>query len=113
MKTLEQSRSGGGHQRAKNPRRSSVPPLLIGLLLMGSAGIGYTADGLAASHIWAMLPGSGCNIKGNISHATGERIYHVPGQHYYSATRISLLRGERWFCSEEEALQAGWRRSRM
>jgi hypothetical protein len=53
-----------------------------------------------------------CNIKGNIS-TRGERIYHVPGQKYYNETRISASHGERWFCSEEEARAAGWRRSRV
>lgn len=50
----------------------------------------------------------GCRIKGNIS-ADGERIYHVPGQQHYSKTKISEGKGERWFCSESEALAAGWR----
>ncbi|RAZ92404.1 thermonuclease family protein [Mesorhizobium hawassense] len=54
---------------------------------------------------------AGCNIKGNIS-AEGERIYHVPGQNYYSVTIINPPKGERWFCSEAEAVAAGWRRSR-
>jgi hypothetical protein len=53
-----------------------------------------------------------CNIKGNISLNSGERIYHVPGQEFYNVTRISEQHGERWFCSEAEARQAGWRRSR-
>ena len=53
----------------------------------------------------------GCNIKGNIS-ADGERIYHMPGQKYYSVTRITEAKGERWFCSEAEAEAAGWRRSK-
>ncbi|PBC23666.1 hypothetical protein CK226_10020 [Mesorhizobium sp. WSM4311] len=53
-----------------------------------------------------------CNIKGNISYNTGEKIYHVPGQEYYSETRISMLKGERWFCSEAEAIAAGWRKAR-
>jgi endonuclease YncB( thermonuclease family) len=53
-----------------------------------------------------------CSIKGNISFTTGERIYHVPGQIYYSVTRINTSKGERWFCSEAEARAAGWRRSR-
>lgn len=52
-----------------------------------------------------------CNIKGNISDK-GERIYHVPGQSYYDKTRISAGRGERWFCSEEEARSAGWRKAK-
>lgn len=53
-----------------------------------------------------------CNIKGNVS-TRGERIYHVPGQDYYDETRISAAHGERWFCSEEEARAAGWRRSKV
>lgn len=52
-----------------------------------------------------------CNIKGNVSATTGERIYHVPGQKYYSATRISPQYGDRWFCTEQQARAAGWRKS--
>ncbi|MER9469986.1 hypothetical protein [Mesorhizobium sp. M0220] len=44
---------------------------------------------------------------------TGERVYHDPGQEYYWDTRINLLKGERWFCSEEAARKAGWRKSRV
>jgi hypothetical protein len=51
---------------------------------------------------------SGCAIKGNIS-SSGERIFHSPGQQHYSRTSISEAKGERWFCSEGEALAAGWR----
>lgn len=53
-----------------------------------------------------------CDIKGNISRK-GERIYHVPGQKWYSRTKITTSKGERWFCSEQEARAAGWRRSRQ
>ncbi len=53
-----------------------------------------------------------CDIKGNIS-ASGERIYHVRGQTYYDETRISHGKGERWFCSEQEAREAGWRRAKV
>ncbi len=51
-----------------------------------------------------------CRIKGNIS--SNGRIYHVPGQRYYDQTVITESRGERWFCTEEEARAAGWRRAR-
>jgi hypothetical protein len=54
----------------------------------------------------------GCGIKGNLSYNTGERIYHVRGQEYYWQTRINWLKGERWFCSEEDARKAGWRKAR-
>jgi endonuclease YncB( thermonuclease family) len=56
--------------------------------------------------------GSACTIKGNIS-GNGERIYHVPGQQHYAGTRIDPGRGERWFCTEAEAVAAGWRRARQ
>jgi endonuclease YncB( thermonuclease family) len=50
---------------------------------------------------------AGCPIKGNIS-ANG-KIYHVPWERDYPKTRINPSRGERWFCSEGEAIAAGWR----
>jgi hypothetical protein len=52
-----------------------------------------------------------CTIKGNIS-PNGERIYPVPGQHYYDDTRVRRGEGERWFCNVEEARAAGWRKAR-
>ena len=48
-----------------------------------------------------------CRIKGNISKSG--KIFHVPGQKNYDRTRIRLEQGERWFCSESDALSAGWR----
>jgi hypothetical protein len=54
----------------------------------------------------------GCDIKGNINER-GERIYHMPGQKYYSATVISRARGERWFCTQWEAWWAGWRKAKV
>ncbi len=51
-------------------------------------------------------------IKGNISYRTGEKIYHVPGGEYYDDTVIDEAKGERWFCTEAEAVAAGWRKSK-
>ena len=65
---------------------------------------------LAAPPAAAQQPG--CLIKGNIS-SKGERIYHPPGCKYYAATVIDPQRGERWFCSEAEAVAAGWRRTKV
>jgi len=53
-------------------------------------------------------PNEGCPIKGNINRK-GERIYHAPWSRSYARTRINVGKGERWFCSEAEALAAGWR----
>lgn len=50
----------------------------------------------------------GCPIKGNINNER-ERIYHAPWSPWYSRTKVSVEKGERWFCDEGEALAAGWR----
>lgn len=55
-------------------------------------------------------PSSSCDIKGNIA-SDGEKIYHVPGCSSYNVTKIDEARGEKWFCSEQEALAAGWRKA--
>ncbi|WP_042455612.1 sunset domain-containing protein [Neobacillus dielmonensis] len=50
-----------------------------------------------------------CNdpqIKGNLTTYNGEKIYHVPGGQFYEVTDA-----EEMFCSEEEAEEAGYRRS--
>lgn len=52
-------------------------------------------------------PLEGCPIKGNISQ--NGRIYHTPWSPWYSRTQINQAKGERWFCNEKEAIQAGWR----
>jgi len=54
---------------------------------------------------------NGCDIKGNIN-SKGVRIYHAPGSTSYGATIIDESKGERWFCTEQEARAAGWRAPR-
>ncbi len=66
--------------------------------------IAAMAGGQPASH----RPRPGCLIKGNIN-SKGDRIYHSPGRPSYARTKINEAAGERWFCSEREARQAGWR----
>jgi endonuclease YncB( thermonuclease family) len=69
------------------------------------------AGSVATSTSVTRASAAGCVIKGNIS-ASGERIFHAPGQQHYARTSISLARGERWFCSAAEARAAGWRPAR-
>ncbi len=52
-----------------------------------------------------------CAIKGNITQ-DGKRVYHVPGGQYYGPAIIEPQNGERYFCTEEEARAAGWRKSK-
>ena len=51
---------------------------------------------------------SECNIKGNISVSSGEKFYHIQGMPEYEITRINTSKGERFFCSESEAIANGW-----
>ena len=55
-------------------------------------------------------PSGECNIKGNIS-SSGDKIYHMPGQQYYEVTKIDESKGEKFFCSAQEAEKAGFRAS--
>lgn len=49
----------------------------------------------------------GCPIKGQVS-ASG-RVYVLPWAPDYDGVKVRETRGERWFCSEAEAIAAGWR----
>jgi micrococcal nuclease len=62
-----------------------------------------------------------CVIKGNISSnssasakttADEAKIYHLPECAYYKQTVIDESKGEKWFCSEAEAIAAGWRKAK-
>ena len=50
-------------------------------------------------------------IKGNVESRTGERIYHIPGGFFYATTKVEESDGDRWFCTEDEAIEAGWKKS--
>lgn len=53
-----------------------------------------------------------CDIKGNVSFTSWEKIYHIPGCDNYHDTVIDTNYWERWFCSESEARAAWWRKAR-
>lgn len=53
---------------------------------------------------------SPCVIKGEITIAK-DHVYYLPGSRDYDRITISTRRGERWFCTEQDAREAGWRPS--
>jgi endonuclease YncB( thermonuclease family) len=55
-------------------------------------------------------PSLDCIIKGNVS-ANG-KIYHMPGTNIYSRVRMNKP-NVRWFCSEQDAVAAGWRAAKQ
>ncbi len=75
-----------------------------------TAGATTTLTTIGACPQGCTTPPPGCLIKGNIS-SSGEKIYHVPGGAFYAQTIIDPTKGERWFCTEAEALTNGWRKS--
>ncbi|MFA6518801.1 MAG: thermonuclease family protein [Candidatus Shapirobacteria bacterium] len=53
-----------------------------------------------------------CNIKGNIDPSNSRlKRFYVPGCVQYETTIVELDRGEEWFCSENEAIKAGYVKS--
>lgn len=54
-------------------------------------------------------PSTGCVIKGNVT--SRGKLYHLPECPSYDSVVIEVGKGQRWFCTEEEALEAGWQRA--
>jgi endonuclease YncB( thermonuclease family) len=60
----------------------------------------------------AQPPTLGCAIKGNLKSA-GQCIYHMPGGRFYDRLDMQRNASRRWFCSEDEAVAAGCRKSKL
>jgi hypothetical protein len=82
-------------------------------VVLGAKNVPSTAQKLLLSAASAALaPSPECVIKGSVNRS-GECIYHLPGGRFYSAVKMDLAKGKRWFCSSEEAEAAGCRRSKL
>lgn len=69
-----------------------------------------TQDSIQTPTTTNTSPISSCTIKGNIN-SSKEKIYHMIGCASYEKTKIDISQGERMFCTEQEALDAGWRKA--
>ncbi|MBD3282597.1 MAG: hypothetical protein GF387_03280 [Candidatus Portnoybacteria bacterium] len=56
-------------------------------------------------------PNEDCIIKGNISERGYGKVYFLPGCDNYEKVKIDFSRGEKYFCSEEEAIEAGFKKA--
>lgn len=52
---------------------------------------------------------TGCPIKGQV--AGSAKTYVLPWHAQYDRTSVNTRRGGRWFCTEQEAIDAGWKPS--
>jgi len=89
------------------PERSIVVPVELGVAEDSAGEPNPQAfeceDGCAVS------PDPSCSIKGNVN-SRGDRIYHMEGWRDYNRTDVKPEEGDRWFCTEQEAEDAGFRR---
>ena len=53
-----------------------------------------------------------CAIKGNVRKDNKTKVYHLPDCYNYEKIVIDESQGDRWFCSEEEAVEAGFTKSK-
>lgn len=59
-------------------------------------------------------PNEKCSIKGNINDTFGDKIYYTAdcGIRYTNIT-VNLFRGDQWFCTEKEAIGAGFAKAKV
>jgi len=55
---------------------------------------------------------TGCVVKGNLD-KLDKRWYHLPEMRHYNQVVVNLDKGDRWFCSQEEAVKAGFSKARQ
>jgi|SRR3989344_8508838 len=84
---------------------------IFGLIYLVSLFIPDKEATTTRTNVSAISQINSCTIKGNISFNSKQKIYHLPNCPYYSSTKIDERYGERWFCTEQEALDAGWRKA--
>jgi len=88
------------YNKAINMKNYKKIFISLGIILISVMAVYYLYQGF----------GHKCDIKGNIN-ASGDKIYHTSGCSFYNETIINEDKGERWFCSEKEAVAAGWRKA--
>ena len=53
----------------------------------------------------------GCDIKGNVA-AGGGKQYYLTNHRYYEVIEVDINKGERWFCSEKDAIRMGFKKAK-
>ncbi|MCT7959677.1 cold shock domain-containing protein [Laspinema sp. D1] len=103
-------------QTQPRTRKKGLLSTVMGMAILGT--IALVSSQFRPSRSPSFSPGQvtstpqpDCRIKGNISFQTGKKLYHLPGMEDYESTVIDPGKGERWFCTESEAIAAGWSRA--
>jgi len=93
-------------------RRTLLQLVVIATLISAPGGTVLAAKKKPTLPRSSSSSAAACNIKGNISTKGDEKIYHLPTCASYTQTIIDEASGERWFCSEKQAQDAGWRKAK-
>lgn len=93
-------------------RKIQIATVILLIVIITAGVIGYIKYRNHQTYLASLPPCPNPTIKGNISFTTGEKIYHVPRDRSYKNTYIDTSKGERWFCTVEDAKSAGWRAPR-
>jgi len=80
--------------------------IIIGILFLSACSSSDDGDNDSSYYEDTSDSCSSPTIKGNLTTYNGERIYHVPGGQYYGVTDA-----EEMFCTEQDARDAGYRKS--
>lgn len=95
--------------------KTADPRLSFGFRLLPAPPIDIAPEVVPSEEVGEIVPDPTpvppCEIvKGNISR-DGRKLYHVEGMSNFDQVKISEADGERFFCSEQEAIDAGWARA--
>lgn len=60
----------------------------------------------------SIQPPSSCTIKGNVDDNIQRKTYYLSTCNNYSQVVIDLSTDDQWFCTEQEALKAGFTKSK-
>ena len=85
--------------------------LIVGIISLVIIELDYAFAPSRSASLIASITKPECIVEGNISYNGGRKLYHIPGMEDYQNTKIDSFEGERWFCSEEEAIANGWRKA--
>lgn len=85
-------------------RAALIPPLPAGSIRVSL----FPTDTPDADLLPTVTPTPECVlVKGNIS-SDGRKLYHLPGMRNYDQVKIDEVAGEKTWCSEQAAIDAGW-----
>jgi hypothetical protein len=91
-----------------NDAPDALPVVSAPLTASGSGGATGNAQAFTCVGGCTTAPDQTCAIKGNVN-SDNEMIYHMPGGRWYDKTDIKPEEGDRWFCTAQEAADAGFR----